>query len=127
MPILWQLGVLVALLGGGWLYDEFVDDPHVRQLVTVELTSQFEQAAAEAKAAAELKLFRAVEAASNNYIEQMTEDRAWAAARDELTRAEIERYESELAAAGGGVCLLDQHDLDFLDGVRGQPGATGGR
>ena len=39
-PVLAGIVVSLLTLGGGWLWNEFVDNPHVRELVRVEERAQ---------------------------------------------------------------------------------------
>lgn len=111
-----------ALSGGlGWAWTTFVTVPSVEQRVTLELTAEFERIAAAAKAAADLRTFKAIEAATNHYVAQQQEDAAWRQALDELTRLETTEYERQLATARREACSLDQLDLDYLDGRILQP------
>lgn len=122
------LAFIIALLGGGglvgglsWVWTSVVTIPHEREKVTLELTADFERIAAAAKAAADLKTFQAIERATNHYIAQMQEEAAWSAARDELIRRETKEYERRIAEAGREACVLDDLDLDYLDGLLAQP------
>jgi hypothetical protein len=111
------------VLSGGlsWAWAKFVTVPGVEQRVTLELTAEFERLAAAAKAAADLKTFKAIEAATNHYIAQQQEDAAWREAQDELTRRETTEYERRISVARRSACSLDQLDLDYLDGRVMQP------
>lgn len=111
---------LVVAGGLAFAWNEWVDNPHVRELLTVELTAQFEVAAANALAAEQLRQFEIGERATNQFILEQREDAAWRAAREELHQQEIADYEQELAAAGRK-CALTDRDIDFIDGLLTQP------
>lgn len=120
LPAWLTLPAATALVFLAW--NSFIENPGLeRKAVAMAIA-----AAAEATAAEQLRQFEIGERAANQFILKSREDAAWQAAREEVTRREIEDYEKQLAAAERS-CALDQRDLDFLGGVRQQPGAEGRR
>lgn len=114
-PVLAFLIATFASLSGGWLWNELVDNPHVRELVRVE-----ERAACtirtEAAADAAEQTERARQQAAG--MKALREYRARVEARDQVQEKiqanlerEIAENESRLAAAGRS-CLADQSDVD---------------
>jgi hypothetical protein len=126
------VAVVLSLAGGAlgsgavawniqqWRFDTF-EAPRIRQAQKEADVAEFERIAAAAKAAADLKTFKAIEAATNHYESQRQEDAAWEQARTDLNKLETEEYERRIALARREGCYFDQLDLDYLDGRILQP------
>lgn len=116
-PVLAFLIAIAASLSGGWLWNELIDNPHVRQLVRVEeraaCTIRAREAAAEAEARERAKQQAAGARALADYRKQAeARERLRIEVQENLER-EIAENEARLAAAGRS-CLADQSDVDWL-------------
>lgn len=116
-------GILLPLFGGGlglgaaWLWNEWVDNPHVRELVRVEeraaCTIRTQEAAEAAEKAERARQVAAGALALKEYRERAeARQRLQAEVQDQL-EAEIAENEARLAAAGRS-CLADQSDIEWL-------------
>jgi hypothetical protein len=120
--------MLVGLAGGtglvgavAWLFNEFVDNPHVRELVRVEeraaCTIRTQEAADAAEKAERQRQILAGAAALKTYRDQAeARDRLEAEVRDQL-ESEIAENEQRLAAAGRS-CRVDRDDVEWLQPER---------
>lgn len=116
-PLLAMLASGVLSIGGAWLWNELVDNPHVRELVRIEeraaCTIRTQEAAATAEAAERRRQQSAGAKALDDYRKQAEARlRLHAEVQDQL-EAEIVQNEARLAAAGRS-CLADQSDVDWL-------------
>lgn len=116
-PVLASLVVGLASLSGAWLWNELVDNPHLRELVRVEeraaCTIRTQEAAAAAQAAERQRQTQVNAAVLRGYRERAeARERLRAEVQDNLER-EIAENEARLAAAGRS-CLVDQSDLEWL-------------
>lgn len=104
-------------IGGAWLWNEWIDNPHLRELVQVEeraaCTTRTQEAAAAAKEHERIRQLAAGVRALKDYRERAeARARLQAEAQDQL-EAEIAKNEARLAA-GGRSCLADQSDVEWL-------------
>lgn len=116
-PLLAMLASGALSLGGAWLWNDWVDNPHVRDLVRVEeraaCTIRTQEAAAAAEDAERRRQQAAGAKALDDYRKQAEARlRLHAEVQDQL-EAEIAENEARLAAAGRS-CLADQSDVDWL-------------
>lgn len=116
-PLLAMLASAALSLGAAAAWNEWVDNPHVRELVRVEeratCTIRTQEAAATAEAAERGRQRAASAKALDDYRKQAEARlRLHAEVQDQL-EAEIAQNEARLAAAGRS-CLADQSDVDWL-------------
>lgn len=119
-----------ALIGGGaWLWNEWIDNPHVRDLVRVEERAACTirtMAAADAAEAAERTLQEQAGRAALDAYQRAAE------ARERLQIEVQDKLEQEIAdneallAAQGRSCLLDPADVRWLRGERNAADPTAG-
>lgn len=117
--LLASLVVGLASLSGAWLWNELIDNPHVRQMVRVEeraaCTIRTQEAAAAAEKAERARQVAAGAKALKEYRERAeARERLHAEVQDQL-EAEIAENEARLAEAGRS-CLADQSDIEWLRG-----------
>lgn len=116
-PLLAMLASGGLSIGAAWLWNEFIDNPHVRELVRVEeraaCTIRTQEAARAAEAAERARQVAAGAKALKDYRERAeARARLQAEVQDQL-EAEIAENEARLAAAGRS-CLADQSDIEWL-------------
>ncbi len=116
-PLLAMLASGGLSIGGAWLWNEFIDNPHVRELVRVEeraaCTIRTQAAARAAEAAERARQVAAGAKALKEYRERAeARQRLQAEVQDKL-EAEIAENEARLAAAGRS-CLADRDDVEWV-------------
>ncbi len=114
----WQLPLMAAVVVAGLLaYNEFIENPHIRELQKVE-----DELACTVRTASAAEGARAAEAARQRKANDNAQE-AWRAAlaeRDRLHQMAQDKLEQEIAineealAAAGRSCGLDQSDIDWV-------------
>lgn len=116
-PLLAMLASGGLSIGGAWLWNEFIDNPHLRELVRVgeraACTIRTQEAAKAAETAERARQLAAGAKALQDYRERAEARlRLHAEVQDKL-EAEIAENEARLAAAGRS-CLADRDDVEWL-------------
>lgn len=104
---------------------EWIEKPALVHQQQELCTAEVEKAAAEARAAEQLRQFRAAELATEQFIRQSESAADDRQAEMDVLQLEVERY-AQLLSDRGRVCPLDRDDLTFLGVQPVEPGPPGG-
>lgn len=126
--------MLLSFAGGGigagvaawnvrdWIF-ETIDRPAIVKATQDAAATIYEASAKAAQSAALLAKFKAIEALTEQFYRDKATDDAQRQARLDELQQENADYEQQMRARGRSYAF-DQSDVDYLNGVRAQPGGA---